>query len=131
MTDDKRVDEDWKERVELEKTAQPKPEPPAPAAASAGRKERAGEGRTRPGEPAAMDFQLFLSSLSMQAMAALGELPSEATGQPQQNLDQARWLIDAIGLLQEKTQGNLTAEEASLMEGVLYELRMKYVEKTG
>lgn len=76
------------------------------------------------------DFNLFLSSLSMQAMVALGEVAHPATGVPQEDLEQARYIIDVLGILQEKTQGNLTQEESGLLEGLLYELRMKFVEKT-
>jgi len=75
------------------------------------------------------DFNLFLSSLSMQAMVALGEAPHPMSGAPQEDLEQARYIIDVLGILQEKTQGNLTQEESGLLEGLLYELRMKYVEK--
>lgn len=73
---------------------------------------------------------MFLSSLSMQALMALGEVAHPVTGLAQPDPEQARYLIDILGLLHEKTQGNLSPEEASLLEGLLYELRMKYVEKT-
>ena len=73
---------------------------------------------------------MFLSSLSMQAMVALGEVAHPGTGLAQEDPEQARYLIDVLGILQEKTQGNLTQEEAALLDGLLYELRMKYVEKT-
>lgn len=135
MTDesDKRVDEGWKEQVEKERQTPPaakgpKMEPPRPS-------EPTLKARRRPATPGTQeapgtDFGLFLSSLSMQAMVALGEMAHPASGAAQEDLEQARYLIDVLGLLQEKTQGNLTAEEASLLEGVLYELRMKYVSKT-
>jgi hypothetical protein len=67
----------------------------------------------------------------MQALMALGEVPNPATGQPQADLEQARYLIDILGMLQEKTHGNLTSEESTLLEDLLYELRMKYVAQTG
>ncbi|MBI3322298.1 MAG: DUF1844 domain-containing protein [Candidatus Omnitrophica bacterium] len=76
------------------------------------------------------DFGFFLSSLSMQALVALGEIPHPATNLAAENLEQARYFIDLLGMLQEKTKGNLTQEEASILEGVLYELRMKYVART-
>ncbi len=62
---------------------------------------------------------------------ALGEVPNPATGEPHADLEQARYLIDILGMLQEKTHGNLTAEESVLLEDLLYELRMKYVAQTG
>ncbi len=73
---------------------------------------------------------MFLSSLSMQALVALGEMAHPATGLAHEDLEQARYLIDVLGLLQEKTQGNLSQEEAAMLDGLLYELRMKYVERT-
>ncbi|MBI3615916.1 MAG: DUF1844 domain-containing protein [Candidatus Omnitrophica bacterium] len=63
-------------------------------------------------------------------MMALGEVPHPVTNARQEDLEQARYLIDVLGMLQEKTKGNLTPEEADLLEGLLYELRMKYVAKT-
>ena len=133
---EKKVDESWKEQVEKErqtlgseppKTAQPqRPEPP-PASG------RPQQPRPRPdpsrGAPQS-DFGMFLSSLSMQAMIALGEMAHPATGLAQVDLEQARYLVDVLGLLQEKTKGNLSPEEEVLLDGLLYELRMKYVEKT-
>ncbi|MBI3312264.1 MAG: DUF1844 domain-containing protein [Candidatus Omnitrophica bacterium] len=73
---------------------------------------------------------MFLSTLSMQALMSLGEIPHPVTQTAQADLEQARYLIDVIGMLKEKTQGNLSPEEAALIEDVLYELRMKYVAKT-
>jgi len=127
---EKRVDEDWKERVEREKAGQqvePGPsrgQPPEPRPAPA-EPEPAGEEQGSPKQ----DFRMFLSSLSMQAMVALGEMPHPATRQPQEDLEQARYLVDVLGMLEQKTRGNLSPEEASLLEGALYELRMKYVAK--
>ena len=142
---EKKIDESWKEQVEKERTmirsdepkAPSRPEPvsaerppekppqPSPSSSPRARVSSAGGGRELP----AADFNMFLSSLSMQAMMALGEAPHPVTGAAQEDFEQARYLIDILGMLQEKTQGNLTPEESSLLEGLLYELRMKYVEK--
>lgn len=119
MSIEKRVDEDWKQRVEREKggaTPQPKLEP-------------AGSLRSGPAS-AGGEFSFLLSSLSMQALIALGEVPHPATQTPQLDLEQARMLIDLLGVLKEKTRGNLTQEEDQTLEGLLYELRMKFVSKT-
>ena len=140
----KKVDESWKEQVERERHTPPldrTPEPP-PAASQPRPQQQQPQsprpqpdpgGRSGPGGGRGVpqsDFSTFLSSLSMQAMVALGEVAHPVTGAAQMDLEQARYLIDVLGVLQEKTQGNLTPEEAELMEGLLYELRMKYVEKT-
>ncbi|MCB1215038.1 MAG: DUF1844 domain-containing protein [Deltaproteobacteria bacterium] len=64
----------------------------------------------------------------MQAQSALGMSPYPATGSVQKDLESAKQSIDCLGALQEKTQGNLSAEEAHLLENILYELRLAYVE---
>jgi len=133
----KKVDESWKEQVEKEKSAQPPPPPQPkrqePPAAPAGRQPQQQQPqqpqRPRRGAPQS-DFSMFLSSLSMQALVALGEVAHPVTGLAQPEPEQARYLIDVLGLLQEKTQGNLSPEETTLMDGLLYELRMKFVERT-
>ena len=112
----KKVDESWKEQVERERTT----------AQGSGRPSGA---QSRGREVAQGDFGFFLSTLSMQAMVALGEVPHPGTNGRQEDLEQARYMIDVLGMLQEKTKGNLTQEEATLLEGLLYELRMKYVAK--
>ncbi len=113
----KKVDEAWKEQVDQERVAAERI-PPGPSVSPSRRKE-APQG----------NFSFFLSTLSMQAMIALGEVPHPATQARQEDLEQARYLIDVLGTLQEKTKGNLTPEEAEMLEGILYELRMKYVAK--
>ena len=140
-SNEKKVDESWKEQVEKErKMPPPPPQRPAPPPPPQQSQPQQPQSRPQPRKPAASpgghrempvaDFNLFLSSLSMQAMVALGEVAHPATGAPQEDLEQARYLIDVLGILQEKTQGNLTQEESGLLEGLLYELRMKFVEKT-
>lgn len=73
-------------------------------------------------------FSIFLSSLGMQAMIAMGKLENPLTKKMETNLEQARFLIDTIGVIKEKTQGNLVPEEESLLNDSLYNLRMIYVE---
>jgi hypothetical protein len=130
---EKKVDEDWKERVEREKQAlrASRTSSGGSVGLEGGSAQRShpqagpSEVKEEPG------FSTLISSLGMQALMALGEVPHPETGQPQMDLDQARSLIDLLGVLKRKTQGNLTEEEGRLLDGVLYELRMKYVEKMG
>ena len=68
-------------------------------------------------------------TLSNQALMYLGEIPNPVTGQPETDLTAVRELIDIISMLQEKTRGNLDPAEARLFEKVLYDLRMRFVEK--
>ncbi len=118
----KKVDEEWKDRVDRERKVFSDP----PPAASQKTKPTA-QPEARPQESKQTDFTFFISSLSMQALIAVGEMPHPATNQPHPDPEQARYLIDLLGMLQEKTKGNLSSEEAALLENVLYELRMKYV----
>jgi Domain of unknown function (DUF1844) len=74
-------------------------------------------------------FGTFLVGLSTQALMLLGDIPDPQSGRPQQDLVGAQQLIDIIGMLEQKTRGNLDREEAQLIEAILYELRMKYVER--
>jgi Domain of unknown function (DUF1844) len=76
-----------------------------------------------------MTFERFLASLYMSAMLQLGMMHEEG-GQPRIDLIGARQTIDTLGLLQEKTKGNLTGAESNFLHNVLYELRMAYVEVT-
>ena len=128
-TPQKRVDESWKEQVEREKkqgptepaaTTSPSGAAPAPAPPQA-QAEELPEAR----------FDLFLSGLAMDALIALGEVPHPVTRKQSANLTQARYLIDLLGLLSEKTRGNLTADEERLLKDALYQLRMRYLAKAG
>jgi hypothetical protein len=74
-------------------------------------------------------FGTFVVGLSTQALVHLGEIPDPLSGQPSADLPAAQQLIDIIAILKEKTRGNLDRDEDSLLETILFELRMKYVER--
>jgi len=74
-----------------------------------------------------IDFSTFILSLSASALMHLGELPDPVTQKKEKNLPQARQTIDIIDMLKEKTQGNLKEEEKRLVDNILYDLRMRYV----
>ena len=76
-----------------------------------------------------MSFERFMASLYMTAMMQLG-LMHEQGGQPGVDLIGARQTIDTLGMIAEKTKGNLTAKEQGFLQNCLYELRMAYVEVT-
>jgi len=80
-------------------------------------------------EAAEITLSTFLMSLSTQALMCLGEIPNPVTGQTESDLAAVRELIDIISMLQEKTRGNLDAAEARLFEKILFDLRMRFVEK--
>jgi Domain of unknown function (DUF1844) len=76
-----------------------------------------------------MSFERFMASLYMTAMMQLG-LMHEQGGQPGVDLIGARQTIDTLGMIGEKTKGNLTPKEQAFLQNCLYELRMAYVEVT-
>ena len=92
----------------------PEPAPPAdePPAASEPRSE----------------FARIVSSLATTAYSALGLLADPATGARHRDLTIARQMIDWLGVLEQKTRGNLSFEESDLLSRALYELRLAYVE---
>jgi hypothetical protein len=76
-----------------------------------------------------INFAAFILSLAHTAAVHFGDIPDPATGQPAEpNILAALQMIEILGLLEEKTRGNLTAQERQLLEQLLYELRMRYVE---
>ena len=145
------VDEDWKSQVQAEKeaTAAPQPEtteddasktdqpaatnddteqpetpetPETPDDDTAKPKPSGGMG---PIPPASLD--VLLSTLAAQAMTAMGHLPDPMEGHPVVRPDLAKHYIDMVGMLEEKTKGNLTPDEAKMLDTVLHELRMIFV----
>jgi hypothetical protein len=71
----------------------------------------------------------FVLSLASTAAIHFGDLPDPASGAPAApNLEGARQMIEILTLLEEKTRGNLTAEERQFLEQVLYELRLRFIE---
>ena len=79
-----------------------------------------------------LSFVAFVVSIASTAAIHLGDLADPATGQRlEPNLEAAKQMIDILTLLEEKTRGNLTPEERQVLEQILYELRMHYVEATG
>ena len=79
-----------------------------------------------------ISFTQFVISLASSAAIHFGDLPDPATGQPADpNLEGASQMIEILALLEEKTRGNLTAEERQVLEQVLYELRLRFVEASG
>ena len=104
----KSVDESWKDRADKEKVVED----------------------VEKAKPSfKMTFPIFISSLGMQTLAALGEMENPVTKKKETDLEQAQYMIDILEMLQERTKGNLSDEEGQMMEGLLYQLRMLYVNK--
>jgi DNA replication initiation complex subunit (GINS family) len=74
-------------------------------------------------------FNLVLS-LQVAAMQQMGKIASPVTGKVERNLDQAQASIDILGMLSEKTKNNLTDEEKELLDRILFELRMNFIEES-
>jgi hypothetical protein len=75
-----------------------------------------------------IDFATFVVSLSHSALLHLGDAPHPDTNQVEKNLLLARQTIDLLGLLEEKTKGNLTGDEERLLTQVLFDVRMRFLE---
>jgi hypothetical protein len=78
-----------------------------------------------------IDFSMLILSLSQTALVHLGEAPDPEAPEGaarQRNLPLARQTIDMLGMLQEKTKGNLSGSEETLIDQILYDLRMRFVE---
>jgi hypothetical protein len=110
---DKIIDEDWKKHVQEEREREAKEEKEEEAVSL----------------PEA-NFILFISSLATQALIALGEIENPFTKKRERNLAQAKYTIDTLGVIEEKTRGNLTPEEKRYLEGVLHDLKMSFVSGT-
>ncbi len=105
------VDEDWKSQVERER-------------------QQVQEEETGSEQPEGMppaSFEILVSSLATQAVAALGQFPDPNTGKAMVSLPYAKFNIDLLAVLDEKTQGNQTEEEKQLIEEALHQLRMLYL----
>ena len=88
------------------------------------RREEAGE-RPLP----KVDFSTFVFSLASSALVHLWEVKDPLTGQVSTNIQLARQIIDTLGMLEEKTRGNLDESEEQLLKSLLYDLRIKFVQK--
>lgn len=115
------IDEDWKSKVQREKE-EVQQTPPAESEADAAAQ---AEQDLPPLPPASLP--LLVTSLATQAMAALGQIPTEEGKPPTINLEYGRHIIDLIGVVEEKTAGNLTDEESKYLQDTLHQLRMLFV----
>ena len=80
-------------------------------------------------KPAPIDFYTFCLSLGSSAVVHMGDAPHPETGEAQPNLILAQQTIDILGMLQEKTKGNLSDEEARFLDNLLVDLRLRFVTK--
>ncbi len=127
------VDSDWKSQARAEKERLA-----AAEKQKATEKQRAAPPQGQPGPgggPEAddqgvpqSDFASLIGSLATQALMYMGAFPDPETGRAIVSLDHARFHIELLGVLEEKTKGNLTEQEEQHLKQVLYQLRLQYVE---
>ena len=115
MAEEKKIfiDEDWKSQVEAEKAAFAE-EPGTPP-----------QGNT--GELPPASFEMLVTTFATEAMVALGQLPNPFTNEHSLNWDHAKYTIDMLQVVEEKTKGNLSTEESAMLEGLLHQLRLAFV----
>jgi len=75
-----------------------------------------------------VDFSTHVLSLASSAMVALGKMPAPSGETMALDLDTGRYLIDVLGMLEEKTRGNLEDAETKLLQSLLYDLRVAFVD---
>ena len=132
MPDEKKVDETWKQQVEKEKEKEGQRKQKESGAGAPG------EGQATPEEkelsfedlvdkPEAK-FTVLIASIATQVFVSLGLIEHPISKKKETDLAGAKFSIDLLQLLSEKTRGNLTKVEERYLEGVLHELRMRYVE---
>ncbi len=107
--EEKRVDEDWKKQIQQEKEKIEEQE------------------RAKKQIPQA-SFTFFISGLATQSYILLGLIENPLTKKKEKDLNQAKYLIDILSILEEKTKGNLTKDEQNYFQSLLYDLRMAYIE---
>jgi len=73
-------------------------------------------------------FALIVASFAAQASVALGQMPNPMTNKQEVNLELAKHAIDTLAILEQKTKGNLAADETAMLEGVLHQMRLTYLE---
>jgi hypothetical protein len=115
------IDEDWKSQVEAEKRQSHGQ--PTETAGTAKRDASPPQDVRMP--PAS--FEMLLTSLATEALIALGHMPHPLTGKTEAHRDHAKYLIDTIEVLRDKTTGNLRDDESELMETLLHQLHMAFV----
>ena len=137
MDREKYVDESWKDSIANEKELLKNNEKTSPSGPDSRLIHPASEEPAVPEEqpeenqnPMEVNFINYISSLIFQTMIFLGELPNPITNETEKNPNQAKFLIDTLLLIREKTKGNLIKNEENLLNSSIYELQMRYIDLT-
>ncbi|GJM18029.1 MAG: hypothetical protein DHS20C14_02420 [Phycisphaeraceae bacterium] len=113
------VDDDWKSQAQAEKEK---------LAAQDAQAKAEGPGAGPGGLPEKLTFDDLIKMLATQALMYLGAFPDPQTGKAMIALDLAKLHIDMLGLMQDKTKGNLSDDEKSMLDGTVHELRLQFAE---
>ena len=113
------VDDEWKQSVARERAEE--------KGAKASDTSEQPADQPRAAELPGPNFMVFLAGLYTQTLMSLGELENPVTEKTEKNLQESQYIIDTIDMLRRKTEGNLTDEEQRYIEGLLHDLRIRYV----
>jgi len=113
---EKKVDETWKEKAKEEDVGQ-----------KTAKEKDVGQETAEDRFMHEPTLAFFLTSLGMQAYVALGLVANPMTNKTEVNLGQAKYIIDTLAMLEEKTKGNRDKDETEILEHLLYELRLAFV----
>jgi hypothetical protein len=133
MVEEKKDEEQEKGFVVKDKRFSAKKEPEEKSGMKEGARmeEPPGEDMKQEGPLPEISFINLIFSLSTSVLIQLGEIQDPVNQQLAKNLPLAKQTIDLIGMLKEKTKGNLTSDEEKVVENILYDLRMRYVKALG
>ena len=120
--------EENKDRKETEEKKEPSKEEVGAQESEA--ETAAQEPETEPQLPE-INFATFIFSLNSSCLVQLGLIGDPGTGKKEKNLALAKQTIDILGMLEEKTRGNLTKDEENMLKSILYDLRIIYVKEKG
>lgn len=125
------IDADWKTQAQEEKrrlAEQTKTSPLNSAGAEAGTSRAAAGPAPGPGGLPPANWETLLATMATQAIMYLGGMVDPRTNRAIVDLEAARHQIDILGVLEEKTKGNLSDDEAKQLASIIYDLRMRYVQ---
>ncbi|MCE5212357.1 MAG: DUF1844 domain-containing protein [Deltaproteobacteria bacterium] len=118
-----------KDKRHFGESAEEKPQEEIKTAAAEDKKEKSRQAPDNEDNYPPVNFTNFVLSLSTSALFHFGDFAESEGAAPQKNLPAVKQTIDILDMLNEKTKGNLDQNESSLIQGILYELKMRYVKE--
>ena len=124
-----KLDTETEEKEQKEEKETPPADEKKEAQTSTSGEEPAAETEEPPLQFPEINFATFVASLNASALLHLGAIEDPSSGTRNKNLPMAKQTIDILNMLQEKTSGNLSTEEESMLKNILYDLRIMYVKE--